>query len=635
MKRKAYLKKTSLKRAQEILLKKFGNYKLQTENIKTEQAQGRVTAEAVYAQRSAPDYYASAMDGIAVKAFSTNYASEREPVILTKGQDFVYVDTGDLVPEPFNAVIKIEDVEKLEDKRVEIIQSVPVWNHIRSIGESVIKQQMIIPSHTEVNVFEIGSMLEAGVTELEVFKKPELSIIPTGSELVKPDEKKEKGQLVDFNSTMLKLTAQNWGLSVNDFAIVKDNYEEIKSNILKAVDSSDIIIVNAGSSAGREDYTLDILQSLGEVYVHGVDVMPGKPLIIAKVKGKAVFGIPGYPLSALLDLHLFVKPLVKNILGLKYVLPNKLRAKVKKKVPSTAGLKEFIRVNLAEIEGELLALPQKRGSASMHSLVNADGILPIPESKEGILAEEEVDVYLLKSKEVIKNNLMMIGSHDLTIDIIRDLIRKNKYDFALNIQSVGSLSGLVSLKRGESHLAGAHLLDSESGEYNTSYIKDLLQEEIAVINLVQREQGLMVKKGNPKGIKDIKDLTNDNLKFINRQRGSGTRVLLDYLLKNENIDKNKIKGYDKEELTHMGVAVQVAEGNADTALGIKAAAAAVGIDFVPIKEEKYDIILKKSELNDDRIDKIIKIIKSDQFKEKVKMLGGYNTKESGNIHFIE
>jgi putative molybdopterin biosynthesis protein len=635
MKRKAYLKKTSLSDARSILLEKFGDYNLKTEVIKTANAQGRITAKAVHAKRSAPDYYASAMDGIAVKASSTNYASEREPVLLTKGSDFVYVDTGDLVSEPFNAVIKIEDVEKVDEERVEIIKSVPVWHNIRSIGESVVKQQMIVPSHQEINVYEVGAMLEAGVTEIEVYQKPKVSIIPTGSELVKPEAKKEKGQLVDFNTTMLKLKAQNWGCDVKDFNIVKDDYEQIKSTVLKAVNNSDITIINAGSSAGKEDYTLNILKELGEVYVHGVDIMPGKPLILAEVEGKPVIGIPGYPLSALLDFQLFVKPLVKKILGIHYETPAKVKAKVKKKIPSTAGLKEFIRVNLAQIEDQLIAVPQKRGSASMQSLIDADGILPISESKEGILSGEKADVYLLKTKEMIGKNLMMVGSHDLSIDVLRDLLKKNKNNFALNIQSVGSLSGLVSLKRGECHLAGAHLLDPKSGEYNTAHIKKLLKgEDIVVINLVHREQGLMVKQDNPKNIKKISDLIREDVKYINRQRGSGTRVLLDYLLEKEDINQDEIQGYDQEELTHIGAAVQVSEGNADTALGIRAAAKAVGLAFIPMKKEKYDIILREKDLEDEKIQAIIDIINSDSFKERVNQLGGYDTKKSGTIKHI-
>jgi len=636
MERNIYLKKASLEKAQKLLLEHFKDYELKTEKVKTKNSQNRVTAQAVYAEKSAPDFYASAMDGVAVKADRTNYASEREPVILEKGKDFTYVDTGDSIPQEFNAVIKIEEIEKISEKEIEVIKSVPVWHNIRSIGESVIKQQLIIPANTEIEVFDIGAMLEAGVTEVEVYQKPKVGIIPTGSELVSPESDIKKGQLVDFNSTMLKLSAENWGSQATNYGIVKDDYEKIKKNIMEANENNDLTIIIAGSSAGREDYTLSILQKLGEVLVHGIEIMPGKPLIIAEVNNKPVIGIPGYPLSALLDFNLFVKPLIKSMYGLEYELPIKLKAKVKKKIPSTAGLKEFVRVNLTEIENELVAVPQKRGSASMHSLINADGVMPIKESKEGIFSGGFTDVYILKSKNKIKNNLMMIGSHDLAVDKLINQIKKNKENFELNIQSVGSMSGLVSLKRGECQLAGAHLLEPETGEYNISYINDLFKnEKMAVINLVHREQGLMVKKNNPKRLNDINSLKDENVKFINRQRGSGTRVLLDYLLKTNNIDKTNIKGYDKEELTHMGAAVQVAEGTADAALGIRAAASAVGLDFIPIKKEKYDIILKKKSLEDPRIKRLIKIIKSSPFQKAVKELKGYDLKNSGEINIIE
>lgn len=636
MERNIYLKKASLKKAQKLLLDRFEDYGLKTENIKTKNSQNRVTAEAIYAQRSAPDFYASAMDGVAVKAGKTDYASEREPVILKKGRDFVYVDTGDSIPNRFNAVIKIEETEKISEEKIEIIKSVPVWHNIRSIGESVIQKQLIIPVNTEIGVYDIGALLEAGVTELKVYKKPRVGIIPTGSELVNPECDIKKGQLVDFNSTMLELLAKNWGGRVINYGIVKDNYEKIKENILKANKNNDLTIIIAGSSAGREDFTLSILQKLGEVLVHGIEIMPGKPLIIAEANGKPVLGIPGYPLSALLDFNLFVKLLIKSMYGLEYELPTKLKAKVKKKIPSTAGLKEFVRVNLTEVEEELVAVPQKRGSASMHSLINADGVIPIKESKEGIFSGDFTEVYILKARNKIKNNLMMVGSHDLSIDKLINQVKKNKENFELNIQAVGSLSGLVSLKRGECHLAGAHLLKPETGEYNISYINDLFKnEKMALINLVQREQGLIVKKNNPKNIKSIKDLINGNVKFINRQRGSGTRVLLDYLLKNNNIDKTSIKGYEREELTHMGAAVQVAEGTADAALGIRAAASAVDLGFVPIKNEKYDIILKEKTLKDTRIERLIKIIKSKSFKKAVNDLKGYDLKDSGEINLIE
>jgi len=636
MKRKAYLNKISLSKAQKILLDRFKKYSLETEIINVEESHNRITAQAVFAKSSAPHYYASAMDGVAVKAEKTDYASERDPVILQKQKEFSYIDTGDPIPDKFNAVIKIEDVEVLDESNIEIIKSVPVWNNIRSIGESVIKKQMIIPSYSKIDAYDVGAMLEAQVSKVKVLKKPKARIIPTGSELVSPNTERKKGQITDFNSTMLNLLAKQWGCVVKQNKIVEDDYRKIKNNILDSVKNNDITVTIAGSSAGREDYTLNILQEIGKVLVHGVDIMPGKPIIIAEVDNRPVLGMPGYPLSALLDFNLFFKPLVKHFLKQPYKLPESIQATVKKKIPSSAGLKEFVRVNIANIDDQLIATTQKRGSASMHSLINADGILPIPESKEGIFSNEKAKIYLLKSKEKIKNNLLMIGSHDLSIDVLVDQIKKEELGFELNIQSVGSLSGLVSLKRGECHLAGAHLLDPKTGQYNKKHINDFFKnyQEIAVMNLVNREQGLMVKKDNPKKIEKIIDLKEKDIKFINRQRGSGTRVLFDYLLDENNIDKKVIQGYNTEELTHMGAAVQIAEGSADSALGIRAAAEAAGLDFIPIKKEKYDIIFKANMLKDKRIKKIIEIIQSNKFQNSVKSLKGYELKDSGKISII-
>ncbi|MCF8009368.1 MAG: molybdopterin biosynthesis protein [Halanaerobiales bacterium] len=632
MARKRYLKKTSLKEAQHKFLTKFADYELSTEIIKTSKTKGRVNSKAIYAKRSSPDFYASAMDGIAVRSESTNYASERDPVLLKKDDDFIYVDTGDLIPDDFNAVIKIEDVVEVDQKTVEIIKSIPIWNNIRSIGESVIKKQMLVPTNTEIGVFEIGAMLEAGVVEVEVYKRPQISVIPTGSELVKPEDDLKKGDLIDFNSTMIDLLLKESEAIVKKLEIVKDDYQIIKEKIIRENKENDLTIILAGSSAGKEDYTLKILSKLGKIILHGVDIMPGKPLILAEVNNKPVVGLPGYPLSALLDFHLFIEPLIKKWYGQDSYLPEKINAKVLKKVPSTPGLKEFIRVNIANIEERLVAIPQKRGSASMNTLINADGLLPIGESKEGIRPNSISKIYLLKNKKALENQIMMIGSHDLSIDILRDLIRKRRSEFDFKIQSVGSMSGLISLKRGECHLAGSHLLDPVSGEYNVSYLDKFFSgQKLAIINFVYRDQGFIVKKGNPKSIKSIGDLVKKDLKYINRQAGSGTRVLFDYLLDKNNIDCAKVNGYDKEEVNHISAAIQVTRGRADTAMGIKSAAVAVGADFVPIKKEKYDIILKEELLDDLRIKEIIKIIKSNEFKKEVNTLGGYDTSKSGSV----
>ena len=632
MKRNIYLNKISLKDAKREYLNLFLNKVLSGEDIQVCESLGRVTAEPIYAQRSAPHYYASAMDGIAVMAKDTAGASERNPIQLKEGVNACWVDTGDPIPEGFNAVIKVEEINRLGGNILEIEKGVTPWQNIRSIGESVIRGQLILPVNHKITGYDIGALLEAGITEIRVRRKPRVSIIPTGTELVSPHMIPEKGQLIEFNSSMLKVYIEKWGGSPHVTEIIADEYGEIKRKIATEYKENDITIIIAGSSAGEEDYTVKILQELGKVVVHGVNIMPGKPVILAIVDDKPVIGIPGYPLSALFDHYFFVMPLIYQLLGLPVPEIPVVEAKVRRKVPSQVGLEELVRVNLAYIDNEMIAVPRKRGSAVMGSLLHADGIMAVPQQKEGLSIGSKLPVYILKSEREIKNNLLLIGSHDLSLDVLANKLREDRTGFDLNIRSVGSMAGLMSLKRKEAHLSGAHLLDEESGEYNVPFIKRILPEEkVALINLVYRQQGLYVQPGNPKGLKGIADLTRKDIIYINRQRGSGTRVLLDYLLKREGILPEDIEGYEREEYTHIAVAAAVANGAADTALGIMAAARAMDLDFITLVEERYDIVLPLEMLEDKRTEYLIEVMRSSEFRKEVASLGGYRTDQSGEI----
>ncbi len=636
MKRKIYLNKVSLEEAKEKYLKLFTGKYMPGEKIKVSEALGRVTAEPIFARRSAPGYFASAMDGIAVNAADTAGASERNPVILKRREQALTVDTGDLVPAGFNAVIKIEEVYETEEGNYRIEKGVTPWHNVRSPGESVVKGQMILPINHRLKAQDLGAILEAGIYEITVRKKPVIGIIPTGTELVPPDIEPEEGQLTEFNSVMLSSQLNNWEALTHTSDIIPDNYEEIKEKFTSEHENNDITVITAGSSAGKEDYTVKILQEMGEIIVHGINIMPGKPVILAIVDHKPVIGLPGYPIAALLNCWIFVQALIYNILGLNIPAFPCMEAELKRKLPSQVGLKEFIRVNMAEVEGKMIAVPGERGSAAMASLLKSDGIAVIPEQKEGFSPGTKVPVYIINEDKDISRNLLFSGSHDLTLDIIINILRERGINFDLRVQSTGSMGGLMALKRGEAHLAGAHLLDEKTGEYNISYIKKYLADKkMAVINLVYRRQGLFVKKGNPKKIESIRDLQREDIVFMNRQRGAGTRVLLDYWLKKEKINPDDIAGYEREEYTHIKAAAAVNNGSADTALGIKAAATALDLDFIPLLEECYDIILPEKLLADKRIKTIISIIKSDKFKKRVKDMGGYSTKNSGEVKTIE
>lgn len=630
--RKIYLNKISLAEAQQKILNNFKNLRVDKEFIDVIDSIDRVTAEAVYASRSAPNYYASAMDGIAVNSNDLLDVSERNPVSLKEGEEAVLVDTGDPVPTQFDAVIMIEEVNQLDDGSFLVEKGVPPWNNVRSIGESVVKGQLIVPINHKLSDYDIGGLLEAGVNKVKVYQRPKIGIIPTGNELVDPSSDPETGQLVEFNSKMISASLTKWGASPNYLDILPDKKDVIKEKIINENKKNDLTIIIAGSSAGEEDYTFNILKELGDVLIHGVNIMPGKPFILAKIEGKPVIGLPGYPLSALFDNYLFVREIVYLLQGLKAPELAQIEAEVRRKIPSEIGLEEFLRVNLTEVDNKLIAVPRGKGSASMESIIRAQGVMRIPENKEGLSPGDKSPVILIKEKSEIFNNLLLIGSHDLSLDLITNELKKRGANFSLSLQSVGSMAGLMALKRSECQLAGAHLLNPKDGEYNIEHIKKIFKEkEMALINLVYREQGFYVKKSNPKNIKSISDLIDNNISFINRQRGAGTRVLFDYLLDKKNISPDEINGYNQEEYTHIAAAVAVGQGSADAALGIESAANVVGVDFIPITEERYDLILAEKFLEDERIKYLIETLLDPKLQEKIRELGGYRTDDTGII----
>ncbi len=636
-KRKIYLHMKTLDEAKKIFFSRFKETRCKTEKVASSIARGRVTAAPVFARRSVPGYHSAAMDGIAVKAESTFGVTEEHPRILKLGTDAVYVDTGDPLPEFANAVIMIEKVQPIDKESVEIRTAAYPWQHVRKVGEDIITSEMLFPRNHEITSYDVGALIAAGILEVEVYKKPRLLIIPTGNELVSPEEAEKRelrpGEIVEFNSSVLASLAEKFGGNANVLPIVPDEIDLIEDALKKGVQGEyDVIVVNAGSSSGSEDYTARLVEKLGEVFVHGVTIMPGKPTVLGEIGGKPVVGIPGYPVSAIISFEQFVVPLLYSLRGLPVPPEDRVKAVMGRKVTSKLGLEEFVRVILGKVGEKKVASPLSRGAGVITSLTRADAIVRIPQDTEGINDGEEVDAELLKSEWQIENTLVMIGSHDNTIDLLADELIKRDGRFFLTSSHVGSMGGLMAIKRGHAHLAGSHLLDPETGDYNFPYIRRYLKNiPVKVVNLVHRQQGLIVQKGNPKNIRGIEDLTREDVMFVNRQRGSGTRILLDFHLAQLGIDANQIKGYQQEEFTHMGVAVNVLSGSADVGMGIYAAAHALGLDFIPVVSERYDLIIPEAFWNDEKIQMVISIIRNEEFQERILELGGYDISETGKV----
>lgn len=598
------------------------------EEIQVIEALGRVTYEAIYAKTSSPHYNAAAMDGILVKSIDTEGASDANPKVLELNKEFTYINTGNPVTEPFDAVIMIEDVIELGDGKVKILKAAHPWQHIRPIGEDIVATEMIIPSRHKIRPIDIGALISGGIQTLKVYKRPRVGIIPTGSEIIDDINSLTIGKILDSNSRVFEGLILEYGGVPNRYGPIEDEYELLKNSILKGIEENDILLVNAGSSAGTKDYTVKIIEEIGEVIVHGIALKPGKPTILGVVKGKPVIGIPGYPVSAYLVFDTFVKPLILKYIGLEEEKEEIVKATVSKRIVSSLKNRELIRVNLGYVNNKLVATPLPGGAGVTMSLVKADGIAVIPRNLEGIEAGDEVDVKLLKSLSNIKETLVSIGSHDLIMDVIADMIK-------LVSGHVGSMGGILSMKRGECHIAPIHLLDVNTGEYNISYVKKYFPgNKMAIIKGVKRLQGFILEKGNKNSIKDFTDLLRKDIVFVNRQRGAGTRILLDYFLNKYNIDPADIKGYDREMTTHMAVATAVKTGSATTGLGIYSAAKALDLEFVSVGYEDYDFLVTQESLNDERIKEFIETLKSDEFKERVMALGGYELEQTGQIILI-
>ncbi len=599
------------------------------ETIPVTEALNRVTRHASYAKYCSPLFNASAMDGIAVIAEKTEQASEREPVILKEGEDYAVVDTGDPIHPPYNAVIMAEDLVETENG-VQIIASAAPWQHVRPIGEDIVAGEMILPSSHKIRPIDVGVLLSAGITQIEVVKQPEVAIFPTGTEIIEPEDTPEDGSIIESNSRMFENMVKEAGGRAHRFPPIIDDYAQIRDKIAAAVKDYDMVIVNAGSSAGTEDYTVHVLRELGEVLVHGVAIKPGKPVILAIVEGKPVIGLPGYPVSAYIGFENFVEPVLALMGQMQQKHRELVTASISKRLVSSLKHKEYVRVKVGKVGDKMVAAPLARGAGAAMSLVRADGFCVIEQSSEGVEAGEPVQVELYREKEEVENTVVVIGSHDLILDVMADMMPDLHKGMFVSSTHVGSMGGLMALKRKEAHLAPIHLLDEQTGSYNASYVKKLFGTgKMALIKGVGRTQGILVKKGNPLGIRGLADLP--GCRYVNRQRGAGTRVLFDYKLKQLGLDPSQINGYEREAATHMAVAAAVGSDGADAGMGILSAAKAMDLDFIPVGPEEYDFAVPQEYLELPHIQAFVEILKSEAFHRRLEELGGYTYAHAGEI----
>ncbi len=627
--RNIYLSNTPRQKALEIFLAGV-EIPRRIETVEVAKSMGRITAGPVFASLSMPGYHAAAMDGIAVQAEKTFGASDQKPLTLKPTEEYQNVNTGGVLPNGFDAVIKIEEIQLLENNRVEIIAPATPWQHIRAVGEDVVAGELIVPAYHRLRPADLGAILAGGITEISLLAKPKATIIPSGSEVVDPGSGREKGSVPDFNSTVIAAYLEEWGAEPSVQPIVPDDPTLIREAITYALETADVVIVNAGSSAGDKDYTYSVIEELGQVFLHGVATRPGKPTILGQVSSKPVVGLPGYPVSAYMSLEWFVQPLVYRYLGLPLPQREKLPVTLGRRVVSEVGVEEFVRMTVGYVGDRFIANPLTRGAGVTMSLVRADGLLVIPANSLGFEQDELVEIELYRPQNKLRYNLLAAGSHDLIIDLLATALKERNPQMNLSSAHLGSMGGIAAVGRGQAHLAGVHLFDPETKEYNRPYIKKLFPDQkLHLLNLVYRMQGWIVPVGNPDGVERIGQLADMKLLFINRQKGAGTRVLFDYMLQEAGLTPDQIYGYTREEHTHLNVAAAVAAGTARIGLGILPAAKAFGLDFIPLVEERYDLLLSDSFYNSPEAEMLMAIISDQDFQRQVEAMGGYSMRNAG------
>ncbi len=646
--RRVYLEDIPLAEAQRRLqaaLQAVGQWQpLGIETVPLDAALGRVTAAPVWAALSAPHYHASAMDGFAVQAAATAAATEKAPARLAVGRDGParYVDTGDPLPKWADAVVPVENVQyiggRVRPEAIELHAALAPWAHVRAMGEDMVATELVLPANTLLRPVDLGAIAGSGHSDVAVWRQPRVAVIPTGTELVPAGQPVQPGDIIEYNTLVLAAQVAQWGGVATRWPIVPDDLEQIAAAVSAAGAEHDLVLLNAGSSAGSEDYSAAVVERLGTLLVHGVAVRPGHPVILGMLNTERpvpIIGVPGYPVSAALTGEIFVEPLLARWQGRAVRQPPTLEAVLTRKVLSPLGDDEYLRVTVGRVGEQVVATPLARGAGVITSLVRADGIVIVPRHHEGYDAGSHVTVRLYRPPEQIERTLVAIGSHDLTLDLLAQ--RLAEYDgeggpLRLASANVGSQGGLVALRRGEAHLAGSHLLDPETGAYNLSAIRRYLPETpVVVVALVGRDQGLMVPAGNPQGLRTLADLGRADVRFVNRQRGAGTRVLLDYEIGKIGLSPAEIQGYDREEYTHLAVAAAVASSVASAGLGIAAAARALGLDFVPLFKEKYELVIPQAYFNSPLLRPLLDALHEPRFRAEVAALPGYDVADMGTI----
>ena len=603
--------------------------------VPLEQASGEVLAEEVVGARNVPHYPAAAVDGYALASEDTAQASPARPVLLSRDR-FCWVNTGGAVPPSCDAVVMVEDTSEGPDGLV-VVRATPRGQNVRPVGEDVLAGQVLARPGDPVTPALQALLLCAGVREIPALPKPRVLFIPTGDEILSVEEwfrsgaTPPPGTVVESNSTLLRGLFRGWGMDLHVHPLVPDDPVQIRQALDEGAESYDVVLLGAGSAKGKRDHSASVLREGGGLLFRWLLMKPGRPAMGGAWKGKPVLVLPGFPMSTAVVAWGLVHPFLEHLASspvpsgeelcssLGCGEPQECRLLVP--LSSAQGMEDWVRLKCARIRDQVVAWPLSTGASSLFALAECDALGVLPRETLELPKGSPLSFYPLKRMGLDRTALFQ-GSDDPAFQRLASRVRLRGAQVA--IRTVGSLGGLAALARGEAHLAACHLLDPQTGIYNDSFLAQFdPQGQWWRRRLYYREQGLIVPSGNPLGLRTIRDLAARGIRLANRQPGAGTRVLLDHLLGREGIPPAGLEGYDIQCVSHMEAANRVASGQADVTLGIRAAAEALGLDFIPLAVEPFEIVGPREFEGHPALEVLMACLEDPAWRLQIEALGGY------------
>ncbi|MEM1662348.1 MAG: molybdopterin biosynthesis protein [Desulfurococcaceae archaeon] len=611
---------------------------LGVEEVKLIEALGRVLAEDIYAPIDYPPFDRSIVDGYAIRSIDVSNADELNPVKLrvtgsvhpgckpnievVEGTS-IEISTGAMIPRGSDAVVMVEYTKK-EDNTIYVYRTVYPGENISTAGSDISAGDLILVKGSVIDERVLALLAGLGLDKVKVYVKPRIAIYSIGNEIVEPGRELETGKVYDINGFLITGFLKKMGLNPVFKGILPDDENTVFNNLQRDLEFFDILITSGGTSKGVGDILYRVLNKLGEpgVLIHGLKIKPGKPTVIAVVKNKLIFGLPGFPLSCFIVFHKIVKPIIARFLGLKNINSNIVKAVLPVKIRKALGISWFLPVALVSTAKGYSAYPLSFESGSLLSIIHSDGYCVIPPNIEVLDENSVVNVELFGNLENVPE-LNIIGSNDY---LLYDILVRSGLSSKTRIIPTGSSGGWRAIERGEADIAPTHLFDPNTSTYNKPFIEKYgLSDKAVLIRGYSRLIGIMVAKGNPKGISSIEDFLREDIVIVNRTKGSGIHTYLEYLItkigEKLGIDPReltkRIKGYNYEVKTHTAVALAIKHGRADAGLGLGYVAYIYGLDFIPLTWEEFDFLVLKERLSKAPVKQFINVLRNRDLMERI------------------